>query len=71
MVRDLKTQDLLRADHMLKEGLAKIAEDPKSTPAQREEALLVTDQIDDLDLKMLGEALKKFNIKSPLGNDLG
>lgn len=71
MVRDTKTQEWLRADHLLKEGLKKIAEDAKTTPALKSEVELLAEAIDDLDFKMIGDALVKYKIKSPLGNDVG
>jgi glycyl-tRNA synthetase len=73
MVRDLKTGDCLRADHLLEEHLEKLLENKKKPLSEADRAKVERDigLIDDMCTK---EALlakyKEYGVTSPLGNEL-
>jgi glycyl-tRNA synthetase len=71
MVKDIKTGECFRADHLLEGHLEKLAADPKVDPAKKEEYLSVASQTDNYGMEELGSLLTKYNIKSPItGNDI-
>lgn len=71
MVKDVKTGDCYRADHLLEGHLEKLLADKKLDEEKRKEYESVIGQIDNYGMKELGELLKKYNAKSPVtGNDL-
>lgn len=71
MVKDVKTGDCYRADHLLEGHLEKLLADKKLEEEKRKEYESVIGQIDNYGMKELGELLKKYNAKSPVtGNDL-
>lgn len=71
MVKDVKTGDCFRADHLLEGHLEKLLADKKLEEEKRQEYESVIGQVDNYGMKELGELLKKYNTKSPVtGNDL-
>lgn len=71
MVKDVKTGDCYRADHLLEGHLEKLLADKKLEEEKRQEYESVIGQVDNYGMKELGELLKKYNTKSPVtGNDL-
>lgn len=71
MVKDVKTGDCYRADHLLEGHLEKLLADKKLAEEKRQEYESVIGQVDNYGMKELGELLKKYNTKSPVtGNDL-
>ncbi|PFX20012.1 Glycine--tRNA ligase [Stylophora pistillata] len=71
MVKDVKTGDCYRADHLLEGHLEKLLADKKLEEEKRKEYESVIGQIDNYGMKELGELLKTYNAKSPVtGNDL-
>lgn len=70
MVRDAKTGDFFRADHLLEAALEKRVADP-ATPAElRAECEHILAQIDGYDGEQLQALMRRFNLKSDSGNDL-
>lgn len=71
MVKDVKTGDCYRADHLLEGHLEKLLADKKLEPEKRKEYESVIGQIDNYGMKELGDFLTKYNAKAPMtGNDL-
>ena len=71
MVKDLKTGDCYRADHLLTQHLEKLAADPKVTPEKKAEYEGVVRQADNYGQSELGELFVKYDIKAPLtGNEV-
>ncbi|KAJ7365654.1 Glycine--tRNA ligase [Desmophyllum pertusum] len=71
MVKDVKSGDCYRADHLLEGHLEKLLADKKLDEGLKKEYESVIGQIDNYGMKQLGELLKKYNAKSPVtGNDL-
>ncbi|XP_062518357.1 glycine--tRNA ligase-like [Corticium candelabrum] len=71
MVKDLKTGECFRADHLLEGHLEKLASDPKVDLAKKEEYISVASQTDNYGKEELGSMLSKYNVKSPItGNDI-
>lgn len=71
MVKDLKTGDCYRADHLLTHHLEKLAADPKVSPERKEEYEGVIRQADNYGQSELAELFLKYEIKAPLtGNGL-
>lgn len=70
MVKDVKTHDFMRADHLLEEHLKKLSEQKGATAAQKAEYESVSKKIDDCGPVELGALMKKYDVKSPAGNDI-
>lgn len=70
MVKDMKTHDCHRADHLLEDHMDKMLADPKITAEQREECLSVRTQADNYGAEELGEQLRRFKVLSPDGNEI-
>eukprot|EP00043_Microstomoeca_roanoka_P000732 m.28803 g.28803 ORF g.28803 m.28803 type:complete len:670 (-) comp10478_c0_seq1:240-2249(-) len=71
MVRDVKTGDCHRADHLLEDVMAAKMKDPKATVAQVEEFEHIKALADTYSKEELKALFEKFEIKSPItGNDL-
>lgn len=71
MVKDLKTGECFRADHLVQSNLEKYVLDKKSPEDMKEKARKILITIDDLDRDGLMAALLEFEMKSPItGNDL-
>lgn len=71
MVKDVKTGDCYRADHLLEGHLEKLLVDKKLEEEKRKEYEGVIGQIDNYGMKELGDLLTKYDAKAPMtGNDL-
>ena len=71
MVRDEKTLDCIRADHLLKDWLEERVNDPLKPKSDREEWREVLARVDELDAEQLGSYLEKYQIKAPeTGNNV-
>ncbi|KAK2570478.1 Glycine--tRNA ligase [Acropora cervicornis] len=71
MVKDVKTGDCYRADHLLEGHLEKLLADKKLDKEKRNEYESVLGQIDNYGMKELGELLSKYDAKASMtGNDL-
>jgi len=69
MVKDAKTGDCYRADHLLEAHLEKALEGKKVTDEKKEEMGAVLRQIDSFGLNELGELIKKYGCKAPVTNN--
>ncbi|XP_038044765.1 glycine--tRNA ligase-like [Patiria miniata] len=69
MVKDLKTGECFRADHLLKAHLEKLLQDKKTTSQQRDECTTVLARLDNYTKEELGVFFKKYELKSPLTNN--
>uniref|UniRef100_A0A1A9WSS9 Glycine--tRNA ligase n=1 Tax=Glossina brevipalpis TaxID=37001 RepID=A0A1A9WSS9_9MUSC len=71
MVKDVKTGECFRLDHLIKNALEKLSKDKNATP---ETKLIYEDiviKLDGMNKKEMADILTEYNIKSPLtGNDL-
>ncbi|KAJ8025276.1 Glycine--tRNA ligase [Holothuria leucospilota] len=65
MVKDEKTGECFRADHLLKAHLEKLMADKKTTAEEKDEMNTVLSVLDNYDQAGLGEVLRKYNVKSP------
>ncbi|XP_043286429.1 glycine--tRNA ligase isoform X2 [Venturia canescens] len=71
MVKDTKTGECFRLDHLIKAHLEKLAADQKTDDAKREECRDIIVKLDGMTKNEMAAVLKKFGMKSPLsGNDL-
>ncbi|XP_041670120.1 glycine--tRNA ligase-like [Cheilinus undulatus] len=71
MVKDAKTGDCFRADHLLKAHLGKLIKDEKCSPEKAAEMEDVITQMDNYTQQELADLFVKYNVKSPsTGNDL-
>ncbi|XP_023178071.2 glycine--tRNA ligase [Drosophila hydei] len=71
MVKDVKTGECFRLDHLIKQALEKLCTAKDATPALRAECEDIIIKLDGLNKQELADVLAKYNIKSPLtGNDL-
>lgn len=70
MVKDMKTGDCHRADHLLEDVIEKMLADAKTTPELKAELKVVLAQIDNYKKGDLAVIFKKYDVKSPLGNEL-
>lgn len=71
MVKDVKTGDCFRADHLLEGHLEKLLADKKMDAEKRKEYESVIGQIDNYGMKELGDLISKYDAKAPVtGNDL-
>lgn len=71
MVKDTKTGDCYRLDHLIKGDLEKIASAKDTSFEKRKDIDRILSQLDGLSPDQLGEVVKKFNMKAPAtGNDL-
>ena len=70
MVRDAKTGDFFRADHLLEAALERQVEDPQTSSELKSECQRLLAQIDGFDGEQLQELINKFDLKSDAGNDL-
>eukprot|EP00300_Choanocystis_sp_HF-7_P036921 c52875_g1_i1.p2 GENE.c52875_g1_i1~~c52875_g1_i1.p2 ORF type:complete len:681 (-),score=163.66 c52875_g1_i1:25-2067(-) len=70
LVKDSKTGDAFRADHVLKDALEAILSS-SATPEAKAQAKADLDVVDSFNCEQLGERLVAHNIKAPVtGNDL-
>lgn len=71
MVKDLKTGECFRLDHLIKAHLEKISADKKATQELKDECTDIVVKLDGMTKDEMGAILHKFNMKSPLTqNDL-
>jgi glycyl-tRNA synthetase len=71
MVKDLKTGECFRLDHLIKAHLEKLASDKKATQELKDECADICVKLDGMNKAEMAAILKKFNMKSPLTqNDL-
>lgn len=71
MVKDLKTGECFRLDHLIKAHLEKLAAEPKTPQSVKEECADIVIKLDGMSKNEMDDVLKKYNIKSPLTkNDL-
>lgn len=69
MVKDEKTGECFRADHLLKAHLEKLMKDKKTTAEEKDEMNTVLSILDNYDQAGLTEVLKKYQVKSPITNN--
>lgn len=71
MIKDLKTGECFRLDHLIKAHLEKLSADPKTPVSVKEECEDIVIKLDGMTKDEMDSVLKKYNIKSPLTkNDL-
>ncbi|XP_070622988.1 glycine--tRNA ligase [Erythrolamprus reginae] len=71
MVKDVKSGECFRADHLLKAHLQKLMSDKKCTAEKKMEMENVITQLDNYNQEQLADLFVNYNVKSPLtGNDL-
>ncbi|XP_017138343.1 glycine--tRNA ligase [Drosophila miranda] len=71
MVKDVKTGECFRLDHLIKQALEKLSKAKEATPALQAECEDIIIKLDGLNKQELADVLAKYSIKSPLtGNDL-
>ncbi|XP_064455487.1 glycine--tRNA ligase-like [Ornithodoros turicata] len=71
MVKDVKSGECFRLDHLIKAHLEKLATDKKSTPEQKAEYEDIVVKLDGMNKEEMTAVLRRFNMKSPItGNDL-
>ncbi|KAH8371995.1 hypothetical protein KR093_009643 [Drosophila rubida] len=71
MVKDVKTGECFRLDHLIKQALEKLSKAKDATPALQAECEDIIIKLDGLNKQELADVLAKYSIKSPLtGNEL-
>lgn len=71
MVKDLKTGECFRLDHLIKTNLEKRIDDKKTTEEQKAEYGSVITRLDGYSREEMNQVLRKYDMKSPVsGNDL-
>lgn len=71
MVKDLKTGECFRLDHLIKSHLEKISSEKKATQELKDECADIAVKLDGMTKAEMAAILTKFNMKSPLTqNDL-
>ncbi|EEB20131.1 glycyl-tRNA synthetase, putative [Pediculus humanus corporis] len=71
MVKDVKTGECFRLDHLIKASLNKLSSDKKTPQNVKDECEDICVKLDGMTRDEMGAILKKYKIKSPLsGNDL-
>uniref|UniRef100_A0AAF5DGK9 Glycine--tRNA ligase n=2 Tax=Strongyloides stercoralis TaxID=6248 RepID=A0AAF5DGK9_STRER len=71
MVKDVKTGECFRADHLIKNHAEKLISDKKTSSELKEELNDVLNRLDGFDNNDIQNIIKKYNFKSPItGNDL-
>lgn len=71
LVKDIKTNDPFRADHLLESFIEKTLADPKATPELKKQLEDLRPLIEELKAPELTTIIRKYDIKSPeTGNDL-
>jgi len=69
MVKDVKTGECFRLDHLIKAALEKVARDKKATEDIKKEIEDILIKLDGMTKDEMNAILKKFNILSPLTNN--
>ncbi|VDM53927.1 unnamed protein product [Angiostrongylus costaricensis] len=71
MVKDIKTGECFRADHLIKNAAEKVISDKKADETMKTELRDVLARLEGFDDKDMLEVITKYNFKSPnTGNDL-
>ncbi|XP_060827693.1 glycine--tRNA ligase [Bombus pascuorum] len=71
MVKDVKTGDCFRLDHLIKSHLEKVISDKKTNENVSKECEDIITKLDGMNKNRMTAVMSKFNIKSPItGNDL-
>ncbi|XP_043595827.1 glycine--tRNA ligase [Bombus pyrosoma] len=71
MVKDVKTGECFRLDHLIKSHLEKVINDKKTNENVSKECEDIITTLDGMTKKEMAAVMSKFNIKSPItGNDL-
>ncbi|VDM39946.1 unnamed protein product [Toxocara canis] len=71
MVKDVKTGECFRADHLIKNHAEKLIQDKKTSAADRDALVDVLAKLEGFDDKDMQAVIKKFHFKSPItGNEL-
>uniref|UniRef100_G3VL28 Glycine--tRNA ligase n=1 Tax=Sarcophilus harrisii TaxID=9305 RepID=G3VL28_SARHA len=71
MVKDVKSGECFRADHLLKAHLQKLMSDKKCSAEKKSEMEGVLIQLDNYGQEQLADLFVNYNVKSPItGNDL-
>lgn len=71
MVKDLKTGECFRLDHLIKAHLQKLCSDKKATQELKDECTDITVKLDGMNKAEMAAILQKFDMKSPITlNDL-
>lgn len=71
MVKDVKTGECFRLDHLIKAHLEKIAADKKTSAEVKAECQDIVVKLDGMTKAEMAAVMEKFSMKSPLtGNDL-
>lgn len=66
MVKDLKTGECFRLDHLIKSHLEKIASEKKATQELKDECTDITVKLDGMNKAEMAAIMQKFNMKSPI-----
>lgn len=69
MVKDTKTGECFRADHLIEAQLEKLLQDKKITPEAREEMESYLRQVDNMGAKEMQDVILKYKMKSPITNN--
>lgn len=71
MVKDKKTGECFRLDHLIKNRLETLIKDKKQTAEVKEECKDIIIKLDGMTTEQMSAVVSKFNMKSPTtGNDL-
>ncbi|XP_017480431.1 PREDICTED: glycine--tRNA ligase isoform X2 [Rhagoletis zephyria] len=71
MVKDVKTGECFRLDHLIKNALEKLSKDKAATAELKAECEDIVIKLDGMNKQEMSDVLSKYNIKSPLtANDL-
>ncbi|CAH1998824.1 unnamed protein product [Acanthoscelides obtectus] len=71
MVKDTKTGECFRLDHLIKAHLEKISADKKTAQEVKDDCQDIIIKLDGMNKNEMAAVMQKFNMKSPLtGNDL-
>ncbi|TMW53742.1 hypothetical protein DOY81_001147 [Sarcophaga bullata] len=71
MVKDTKTGECFRLDHLIKNALEKLSKEKTASAELKAECEDIVIKLDGMNKEEMAAILQKFNIKSPLtGNDL-
>ncbi|KAK7484906.1 hypothetical protein BaRGS_00023826 [Batillaria attramentaria] len=69
MVKDLKTGECFRADHLIEATFEKMLVDKKAADTLKEEIRALMPMIDGMSKEDMGATLRKYNMKSPVTNN--
>jgi glycyl-tRNA synthetase len=69
MVKDLKTGDCFRADHLIEANLEKFLTDKNLSKEAREEADSALRQLDNFTSTQMDEIIQKYKMKAPVTNN--